>query len=175
RLRHNQSIIGKFPDDCCRTFPLQIYIYAVIGSQTEQLCILNRLNRLFTCKQMIHSKNRSFVLHPFMSFEHRSLKQLRLPPRILCLCVILSPLSFKILLLLRIIQYFFKPVAFHYRRTLSAGMASSLLARKKRSLWGSQDSCFSRRSRHLSFQATCSCLSYSLICQMSWTFRDVPG
>lgn len=37
---------------------------------------------------------------------------------------------------MRIIQYIFKPVAFHYRRTLSAGMASSLLARKKRSLRG---------------------------------------
>src|SRR5699024_696649 len=39
---------------------------------------------------------------------------------------------------------------------------------------GSQDSCFSRRNCRLSFQATCFLLILLLICQMSWTFRDVP-
>jgi len=72
-------------------------------------------------------------------------------------------------------NYIFKPVAFHYRRTLSAGMAWASSLAKKTLAAGSQDSCFSRRSRRFSFQATCFLLILLLICQMSWTFRDVPG
>jgi len=50
-------------------------------------------------------------------------------------------------------NYIFKPVAFRYRRTLSAGMASSLLARKKRSLRGLKTHAFP--AGVAAFQTTC--------------------
>src|SRR5699024_11532323 len=45
------------------------------------------------------------------------------------------------------------PVDFHFRWTLSSGHGLSLLGRSSLPA-GSQDSCFSRRSRHLTFQST---------------------
>src|SRR5699024_11936677 len=53
-------------------------------------------------------------------------------------------------------------------------MASSLLARKKRSLRGLKTHAFPAGVAAFHFKQLVSCLSYSLICQLSWTFRDVP-